>query len=87
MSSRQASDRHPERRAAHIVKANFPTELNRLRIAAMFAAERQCKVRPRLTAAQGAHAQKLPHALDIQPDDKRAKDNLRALEDMRLRFS
>src|ERR1043166_7814953 len=55
-------DRHAERRAANVVQSDFLEELDRLRIAAVLAADAELQGWPRLTSFRDRDVDELPDA-------------------------
>src|SRR3954468_12760733 len=78
LGGRHARDRHPVRRAAHVVEARHVEEGDRLGIAAVLAADAQLEVRLGLASRPRSE----PH----QPPDARLVDGLEraAVDDLRL---
>src|SRR6476660_6149403 len=68
-------DRHPERRARHIVEAGFVTERHRRRIAAVFAADAKLQALARLTAALGGDLDELADPLTVKRDERVGHQN------------
>src|SRR4051812_7356056 len=62
---REARDRHPIRRARHVVEAHLVAEVHRPRFAAVFAADAELDVAARRASLLDTHAHELAHALDI----------------------
>src|SRR5205823_760600 len=59
---RDAGDRHPERRAAHVVESRHLEELDRLGIAPVLAADPQLEIGLRLASGPRGQPDEPPHA-------------------------
>src|SRR5690606_24174211 len=67
---RQPRDRHPVRRAAHVVEADLLAECDRGRVAPMLATDSQLDARARGAAAFGGDADQIAHAVLVQADER-----------------
>src|ERR1019366_10196867 len=62
----EASDQHPERTAGNVVQADACAELDRRRIAAVFAADTQLDVRPGAASLFARHLDQLTNTLLVE---------------------
>src|SRR4029078_7491963 len=68
-------DRHPERRAGHIVEADLVAEFDRGRVAAMLAADADLELAAHLAAALDADPHQFADALLIDRDEGIGRQN------------
>src|SRR5688572_31014000 len=76
MRGGQSGDGDAEGGAADVVEADRVAELDRLRVAAVFAADAALEVRVRLAAELHAHADQLPDAAEVDRLERVALEQL-----------
>src|SRR5262249_44822547 len=71
----EAGDRHPVRRTRHIVEPDLVAELNRGRVAAVFAADAELEVAARLASAFSGDPHKLADAVTVDRHERVGRKN------------